>query len=323
MSAITYQNVAPLIVEARPSGRSMRFTFQCPVSGTRVQASHTFQHAPTFGSQASAIAERAVMYEVRRGISNTLRSMFGYNVVGRVAGDIASSAMGQATQGSQMGQATYSEADKQAAAVAAFTQVQSQFVWDPKNGRWVSARHAMQSLSPFEQQIAQHPVREAYDRSILARMMVEITMADGTYAQEESDFLLEFLDPGLGTPQQLARRPALSEAELAEVTKGPVRESVLLLAWVLALTDEAFDAKEKAKIEHYARGLGVVGPRLLETGRKAQGFILDRAMDSMMSFAEHDEAMREQIMQLADRIGMDRRTAATVEAQFLRRRGGV
>lgn len=322
MPDINYQNVAPLIVEARPSGRSMRFVFQCPVSGAKVQATHTFQNAPSFGSQAGAIAERAVMYEVRRGISSTLRSMFGYNVVGRVAGDVASQAMGQVTQGSQMGQATYSDADKQKAAVAAFTQVANQFVWDPKGNRWVSARHAVASLSPFERQLAEHPVREAYDRSILARMMVEIVRADGTYTQEESDFLLEFLDPGLGTPEQIARRPSLSEAELGEIAKGPVRETLLLVAWVLALTDEAFDAKEKAKIEHYARGLGVVGPRLVETGKKAQGYILDRALESMLAVSEHDDRMREEIMQLADRIGMDRRTAGTVEAQFLKRRGG-
>lgn len=321
MSVPTYQNIAPLIVEARQMGRSMRFTFQCPVSGMKVQSTYTMPNAPSMGSQVAATVQRGVMYEIRRQIAYTIRQMFGYNMFGRIAGDVASTAVGNATRG-HVGGAKYSDEDQHAAAVEAFKIVARQFVWDPKSSRWISARQAVSSLSPFERQVAEHPVAQAYDRSILARMLVEVACADGHVGQEESDFLLEFMDGDAGTIETLAKRPSLHEAELAEVTAGPVRETLLLLAWVLALTDEQFEASEKVKIDHFAAGLGLAGPRKNDVGKKAQGFVLDRALEQMMSFSQHDDRMRGEIMQLADRIGMDRRAAATVEAQFLKRRGG-
>lgn len=320
MPDISFENVAPLIAEVNQLGRAFRYTFRCPVSGATFQASYTFPVDNSVGSRMGAQAKRSAMYEVRRAFSMAVRSMFGSNAVGRIAGDMANQAMNAATQSSGVSQPSFSDSDRQAAAVAAFQTVARQFVWDGQNRRWISARAAAASLSPFERQMAEAPVNERYDRMVLSRMLVEVANADGFLAQEESDFLLEFLDPDAGSVASLSQRPPLTASELAETSTGAVRDTLLMLAAVLALTDEDFSEAERAKLDAMAAGLGLAGARKNDVMRKAQVYILDNAMEAIFAHG-HDERARGEIYALADRLGMDRRSASTAEAQFLKRRG--
>ena len=75
-------------------------------------------------------------------------------------------------------------------------------------------------------------------------MLVEIAMADGILAQEEEDFLSEFLDPNLGSIQQLSQRPKLTQQEFNSVSQGDVRKTMFMLSWTLALADEDFAQEE-------------------------------------------------------------------------------
>lgn len=320
MSEVSYQNVAPLIADAKQAGRSMRFVFRCPVSGQAVQASYTFPNDPGVGSKVAAAAQRSMWYELRRQVGYAIRAAFGHNMVGRMASDMANAAM-TASQSGRSTAAQYSEQEKQIAAVEAFRSVASQFAWDPKAGRWISRRAVQSALSPFERQLAEHPVSHPYDRDVLARMLVEVTCADGQLAEEEDAFLMEFLEGA--TADDLARRPVLTEEELGETSTGGLRETLLLLATVAALSDEHFSKPEQEKLDLFARGLGLAGPKRLDVQKKGQTFILDQAMERMMGWGGHDENARAELLALADRIGMDRRAAAVAEAQFQKRRGAT
>lgn len=320
MPDISYDTVAPLIADAKQAGRSMRFVFRCPATGQQVQASYQFPHDPGAASKVAAAAKRSVWYEVRREVGHAIRAAFGYNMFGRVASDMANAAMTASTSGRSTS-AQYSEDEKKAAAVEAFRSVSTQFAWDSKNNRWISRRAMQDTLSPFERQVAEHPVSHPYDRAILARMLVEVSCSDGRVAEEEEAFLLEFLDSAEGGIEELASRPVLTEAELGETSAGGVRESLLLLATVLALSDEQFSKPEQEKLDHFAAGLGLSPSKRAEVLKKGQGFILDQALEKMFSWGGHDETARAELLKLADRIGMDRRAAAVVEAQFQKRRG--
>lgn len=320
MSDLSYASIAPLIAQAQQGGRAMRFTFRCPVTGQTVQASYTFPNDPGVGSKVTAAAKRSLWYELRREIGYAIRAVFGYNIVGRLASDLANSAMSASRSGVSTA-AQYSEEERQVAAVEAFRSVSSQFVWDAKNSRWVSRRAIQDTLSPFERQVTEAPIAQPYDRDILARMLVEVACADGTMAEEEESFLMEFLDSDAGSVDDLARRPVLTEAELGETSAGPVRETMLMLAWVLAISDEEFADAEKKKLDAFSAGLGLPPMRKADVAKKAQGYLLDQALEKMFGFGGHDETARNELMKLADRIGMDRRAAAVVEAQFQKRRG--
>lgn len=320
MSDLSYETVAPLIAQQQQAGRNVRFVFRCPVSNTTVQASYSFQQDPGMGAKVSAAAQRSMWYEVRRQVGYAIRGALGYNMFGRMASDMANAAMTAGQSGRNMA-AKYSDEELQIAAVEAFRSVAAQFAWDNKAGRWVSRKVLQTTMSPFERQVAEFPVEHPYDKHILGRMLVEAATADGHLGEEEESFLIEFLEDE--SVDQISQRPLLTEAELSECSTGGVRETMLLLASVLALSDEAMDAAEKQKLEHFAAGLGVTGPKRFDVMKKAQTFILDQAMEKMFEWGGHDETARQELLKLADRIGMDRRSAAVAEAQFQKRRGAA
>ena len=203
---------------------------------------------------------------------------------------MATAAMSASTTGRSTA-AQYSDEEKQVAAVEAFRSVASQFAWDAKGSRWVSRKVLQTAMSPFERQVAEFPLEHPYDKHILGRMLVEAATADGKLGEEEESFLIEFLED----------------------------ESVEQIAESLDVEDIA----EKQKLEHFATGLGITGPRRFDVAKKAQTFILDQAMEKMFEWGGHDETARAELLKLADRIGMDRRSAAVAEAQFQKRRGSA
>ena len=321
MPDITYENVHPLISDMKVAGRTARFVFRCPASGATVQAAHTIPQDTSASSQFASRATRSLGYEVKRNVSMMLRRAFGYGFAGRMAGDMASAVVNSAPVGSTGGPAALNDKEQRAAAVEAFRSVSAQFMWDDKHARWISAHAAEELMSPFERQLAAAPVSNAYDRSIMARMLVEIAGADGHIAEEERGFLMEFLDSDLGDVESLSSRPQLTSAELDETSRGAPRDTMLMLAWVLAISDEDFDAAEQERLDQFADSLGVRGSRKNEVRKMAQGYILDQALDRIFSWGGHDEHGRKELMALADRIGMERRDAAGAEARFQTRRG--
>ena len=204
----TQENIAPLIADLQSSGRSVRVVFRCPVSGDQVNASHSVTGRPAASSQMMNSAKRSMMYSLQSAVSTAIRDVFGYNMVGRVASDVARSAVRSATQNTSSNSLSASE--QRAAALEAFKKVSSRFVWDSNRGHWISAKAAQELLSPFERQLGEHPVSHNYDRTVLARMLVEVARADGRLSNEENTWLTDFIAPDLGSVRDLAARPPLS-----------------------------------------------------------------------------------------------------------------
>jgi len=239
---------------------------------------------------------------------------------GRLATQAAATAMRQATT-TRAGPASLSQSEQNTAIVEAFRSVGSQFIWDANNSRWISARAARDLMSAFELQLADGPVEQPYDRQVLARMLVEIASADGTLVEAERAFMTEFLSPDVGSLESLLERPPLTSAELGSTTRGPVRGTLVMLASILALSDEDFDPAESARLDAYAHGLSLAAPQAAAMREAAQGFLLDQALDRMFSWGGHDAHAREQLYTLADKLGLSRDKAEMAEARFQRRRG--
>ena len=321
MPEITQDNVQPLIADVQASGRRVSVQFRCPASGRVVPAQHTMgAKAPNRMAQT---AQRSVMYEVRRAVGPMLRGIFGNNMMGRMAGQMADSAMRNATMGvTGTGRQTLSNAEQQEAVLEAFRSVAGQFVWDGQNGRWIAAAAARDLMSPFELEIADGPIESNYDKQVLARMLVEIAAADGTLVESERAFMTEFLTPDVGSVETLMERPPLTRAELGSATRGAVRGTLLMLGWVMALSDEDFDPAEANKLEHFATGLGLVESQALAMREAGQGFLMDQALERMFTWGGHDAHAREQMYALAAKLGMSRDAAEEAEARYQRRKNG-
>ena len=123
-----------------------------------------------------------------------------------------------------------------------------------------------------------------------------------------------------GGVHDIASRPPLTAAELGSTSQGPVRESLLVLAWAMALVDEEMAAAEKVLLDHFAAGLRMPAARVTVCRKAAQTYILDQAMDRMFAWGGHDEYARAQLYGLAERIGMPVAEAQEAEARHLRRR---
>jgi len=316
----THDNVAPLVADLQESGRSVRVTFRCPVSGQSVKSSHSVPRNRNTSAQLTNTAKRSMMYGLQSAVNQTIRSVFGYSTVGRVAGDVARQAMYSATSAAT-NQNTLSSSEKRDAVIEAFKKVSRQFVWDSARGHWISAKAATELMSAFEQQLANHPLTHGYDRTVLARMLIEIARADGRLSGDESSWLNELIGPDVGSIADLSSRPPLSDAELNEASRGDARVTLLMLAWTMAIVDENFDSSEKQVLQGFARGLKLSNAQIKAARDHAQGYILDQALERMFTWGGHDAHARSELFALAQRLGMSQQEAQVAEARYQRRKG--
>lgn len=324
MSHVDFDSIAPLVADQRVSGRTVSVVFKCPVTGQTTEARvNVPQRQRTVGNSVSQAAKRQVGYSARRATYSVMRSVFGRGMFGRIAADMAGAVVQSATSQQRQSGSSISRKEQQEAVVQAFSQVSSQFAWEDKGERWISIQAAQELMSPFQKQLAEGPVSHPYDLQILARMLVEIATADGNLGEEERAMLMEFLDPSLGSVDTLAQRPPLTEAELAQTSQGPSRGTMLMLAWVLTLADEVYDQSEQQKIGHFAHGLGISQAQHQQVLKAAQGFLLEQALDKMFTWGGHDAHARQELMNLASRLGLSPADAQQVEAAFQRRRGAA
>jgi len=320
MSEITYENIKPLIESAEQEGSMMKCVFKCPVSGTTVESQAAIQKGRGLADRAKESAKRSLSWRIRWGVSRLVRSALGYGIGGRVAGDVAGQAVSGAAE--KVGQG-FSESEKQAAIEQAFKNVSSQFVFDGKKNTWVAATVAADILTDFAGQLNSAPVSQNYDRGVLARMLVEVAQADGNLAAEEKDFLAGFISSDLGTVDELAGKPRLSPAELAEVSSGPARETMLMIAWALACTDKELAQAEQQRLAAFTEALGVADTRAAELKRYAQRFVIDQAMEGVYPGGVVDEGAKAEVYHFAERIGLDRNEAERVEIRYRKRNNMV
>ena len=318
MHTPTYESLASIIGDVHVSGRSVQVRFICPVSQKQVQARYNMPMNNSIGARAQQTAQRSFMYAAQNAVSQVLRNVFGYNLFGRVASDVARQTMYSAASNSSR---SLSASEQKEAVVRAFQTVSSQFAWDNNRGSWIAASALQDALSPFDLQLQQHPIAHQYDRMVLARMLVQMAMADGVLAPEESQFLQEFLDPNLGSLQSLSSRPPLSGAEFSQVSQGGVRESMLMLVWTLAITDEDFDPKEAQLLQSFAQQLRLTQNSIQKVRTSAQDFILCQALETMFAWGGQDQYARQKLLELASKIGVSQQEALMAEARFQRRRG--
>ena len=297
----------------------MYVTFRCPVTNQTVEASGHLEKRDTLGGRVAQSAKRSVMWSLRAALSRTVYRTFGYGIAGHVASDVAYGATSNVGYSSSQ---SYSDEEKRQAIVRAFESVLGQFAWDAANQRYISAQAAGEVMTDFMRQLGSAPVIAPYDRGVLARMLTEIACADGTIGNDERQFLAGFLTPEVGTVDSLAQMKRLSPAELAETSRG-VRETMLMLCWALALTDENLATDEAIRLNDYATGLTVPAQRAHELRSYAQVYLVDQALGRAYSGGRRDPAIHDEVMGMARRLGMDPNEAERVDIRFRKRYGLV
>ena len=328
MPEITYETIKPLLAKEEERGGEMACTFTCPVSGVSVDASGAMHKAESavgrVADQMKQSVKRSLFYSIRNAVTNAVGDLLGGGTAGRIGRQAAYSATGEAERRGSAGSGagpSFSEAEKQAAVVEAFNKVAAQFVWDAENDRWIAAKLRAEMATEFSRQMDAAPITQIYDHGVLARMLTEIASADGKIGDDERAFLEGFAPAGTETVDELAKKPPLSNVELDEATKGEARETMLMLAWALALTDESLAEEELARLDAYAEGLGIGTDRAAELKRCAQVHIVDQAIAGGYA-AGHDQAqVKAHALELAGQIGLDPEEAERAEVKYRKRVG--
>jgi hypothetical protein len=311
-----YASIAPVVRSSEQKGTVMRVVFQDAVGGSPVEASAPLQRSKDLAGATRATAQRKLLSHLGFAISRAVNGALGdVNVLSKMAGGKVRSAV----QGlSASIDSKYSTTEKQAAIVHAFRSVSDRFRWD--GAAWVLAQGSTVPRGEFSEQLDAAPIDDRADLDVLARMLVELAGADGEVGEDEREFLGTFLPAQLEV-DVLIDGPALTEAELRGVSAGPVRESMLMLAWALSFSDDELADEEQDTCRRFARALGISVARGKAMRNAAAGFVLEQVFAEAWSGGIADEERREDAFAAADRLGLPRPVARRIESQHKRRHG--
>lgn len=170
---------------------------------------------------------------------------------------------------------SYSIAALEAAAVRAFEGILNQVVYMETTDKW----HLATQFSSFEVFLRQNPLRERYDKKIMARMLVEMARADGRITNQERLFFKHFLNEDTGRLSVLMQAPTLVQQDCMKVSEAG-RETVFLVVAAAALTDHTIEKEEEKKLLHFSKMFGLTQARQGKLLAIAQEYTLEMAVKS-------------------------------------------
>jgi hypothetical protein len=330
MSQYFYEAIQPLIAHAEQDDSIMRVVFRCPVSGHETEASAGLRQGSLMPGTLG------LMWSVRSVIASVVRSAVAQGIVdnmhriteyvrqldvGSASAPAGTALSSVAREAVHEGEETlrYSEDDRRDAMERAFQAVADRFLWDAEQGRYIAARAGV--ITGFMRQLMNAPATARYDRLVFARMLTEIAAANRQLGPDEHMFVAGFITPDLGTVEELWHAPRPSTAELAETSNGPVRETMLMLAWAVAWSDEQLAPREEARLAEYATALAVPAARLAELQGHVREYLLDVALARAHGGGRRDATAHAEAVAVARRLGLDATTAERVELRIRKRNG--
>ncbi len=310
MKNLSYEQIAPLVTHHETRGRQVLVKFTCPISGTEFQSSAHVRKEQSMSNTIANNAQRSISYGIQNAVSQVVRDVFGYNLFGRVAGDIARQTVRQVTTQSS-NQLSTSEVQK--GIIAAFESVYSKFTWD--GTRYISSQEAITHIPLFTQQLTAFPITKPYDKRVLARLMTEMIISDGDVGTEETYLFNSLIDPEMGTFEDYKNHAPLSLQELQSVSPGNIRKTILMVVWAVALCDENFDESERRLLHYYAKGLKVDNTDLRHVQEAAQDFILQQYLTRVYGTGMTKQK-RDVFVFFAQRLGIAKDVALRAEVNF-------
>jgi len=315
----TYAAIKPLVAASQDTRTHVVVTFRCPATGLEVQSEAPWPDDGLLETTAKQ-AKRGLFGSIRNAISCTVVEAAGGGAVGSIAGSAGQSVIYGAGQDLGSGKA-HSNGDREAATAAAFNRVADRFRWDEAGHRFVASSAAQVEGSPFRDHLTGHPVTEAYDRDVLARLLGALIASDSSVGDaERADFAA--MVPGASLDELTSRR-APTAVDFEETQLGPTRETILLVAWAIALSDEHLAEPERELLDTTATGLGLTPERAAEIRDMAHRHIIDEAIATLAAAGTSADAIRAQVESLGDQIGLGADEAARVVIRWQKARTTV
>ncbi|MDX1908539.1 MAG: hypothetical protein SF053_15995 [Bacteroidia bacterium] len=282
--SLSIEYIQPLLVYAEEEGSRMRCGFRALDSTEVIESSGTLRRINDLQSNVSRMVKRQVSNQLRVEASRMLRSVLGGGFLGRTGAMILNTTTRNVTQNAIN---TFSDEEREAAIVEAFTRVADRFQFDPQQRVWRAAAPAAAAGGPariqinmrqkpqsaFEKQLERHPVQSRYDREILVRFLIEMARAD------DRDYITSYIGSDLGDVQALVNQPPLTPVECESVAAG-VRETIYLLGWIEALADQELTERETQLLHEYAGMFQLRAHQAEELAQTARFHALEGLIDA-------------------------------------------
>lgn len=297
---VTYESIRPYILEETVDGSKVMCKFE--IEGQTFESSTNIKTNSKDGkARVTRMVKNTALGRLRSTVLRVLRRAVGGGFAGTAVSMAGNEAMRQGTDGMK-----FSKKETEEAVVRAFERIMVDLAYE--GGKW---RLAVE-FSEFEKRIKRNPFTKAYDKKILARMLVEMARADGNIEAEEKAFFDDFLNEETGSLGELVRAPAISIVECEEITKD-ARENVFMIVAAVALTDNDFADEEKMKLEEYSQMMDFPEAKHEELLRYAQDYTIEAYIRA------NGEMTRDEIYAFADKIGMDRGEAERTQIRLEKR----
>lgn len=300
---ITYDAIANLVHHAEARDGMMYCEFKDPRHERVVRSQARIERINTKQKQMQHIVHTNAFYFVRSQIINAIYNILGNNLFGHTIRQLAWTSMpGSPAPNPDNGD--YTQHEKEEAITEAFRKIAPQF--DSYDGKW----SMKQESTPFESIIKNSPIETRYDRTILARMLVELASIDGNINNDERDFLRNFIPPDAGSIDDIMRKERLSAVELDE-TSPKAREALYLMAWTVTLTDKTLSSREKERLRDYAVMLSIPNRRADEITLIAKQHIIETVVAT--------EATSQYVSNVADAIELSKDEAMRAIVRYQKR----
>jgi tellurite resistance protein len=297
---ITYESIRQYIIEESLEGSRVTCKFQ--IDNEVFDSVGTIKAGGKKGAaRVKNMVKTTALGRMRSVVLRVLRKAVGGGFAGTAVSMAGNEAMRQGTDGIK-----YSKKEQQAAVVMAFEKISLELAYE--GGQWRLATE----FSEFEKLMKRNPLTKAYDRKILARMLVEMARADGSIEPEEKAFFDDFLTEETGKLGELVRSPAVSVVECEEVSKEG-KDNVFMIVAAVALTDNEFADEEKLKLEEYSQMFEFTDAKHHELLRLAQDYTIESWIRS------NGDMSRDDVYAFADKIGMDRGEAERTQIRIEKR----
>jgi hypothetical protein len=287
-----YDAIAPLIADAKDEASGVLVRFRCPTTGTEVTSDGAWPDDGLVERTAGQV-KRGLLSTVRNSLALTVRRAVGSdNPIAQVGAD-ASSQVIYGVGNEHAERRRRSDGDRRTAICTAFKTVAHRFVWDEKTDRFVAATAPSVQRSDFDALVSDHPLTTDYDRDVLSRLLAALAPGAATQAPGRVDF--------------------------EETSPGLTRETMLLVAWGMALTDDHLSAGEQATLDAAAAALGVAAERAAALATMARSHIIDQAIAELVAQGVERESVRAQVEALGEQIGLGRDEAARAFIRWTKR----
>jgi uncharacterized membrane protein YebE (DUF533 family) len=295
---MSYEDIQQYVQDTQIEGSQVICTFLTP-SGETVESSARIRKSDSIKGTLQRKTTRMVGNKAKREASRMVRGILGGGMMGRLGSSTVRSLMKDT--GSQF---QYTEEEKQEAILAAFEKVADLFEEPPTAEKKVEAGSQSTTettLFPRTRKLLKSaPVKNPFEREVLARLLVQVANADGHIDEDEADYLQGVIGEEFGTVEELLQKEPVSAVEAGELGRRS-KKTIYQLCWLTALTDGELRPAEEEVLTQLAEKLEL-------RDRIHEKVAMEARMDVLQSRISLDIS-REDLFEEADYLGMDHESA--------------